>query len=283
MHDAAQDATDRLIAQWESDSSLLEANQFRRRLDILDQLDASLPVIGEELHRRTTALCAQLEAANAELYQSIRSEIQQGICPAAFLPLIWHSKEEPLPGVIGYDYLDELLSGVLQIAEPTDEPAPTGPENVFYQPTPARHIFALIRAAAISTQDVLVDLGSGLGHVPLLVSACTGARTIGIELDPSFVACARQCAQELNLSKVSFLEQDAQDTDFSNGTVFYLYTPFTGSILQSVLASLQREAATRPIQICSFGPCTTTIAQEPWLEATTALQPDTVTVFSSQA
>jgi hypothetical protein len=39
-----------------------------------------------------------------------------------------------------------------------------------YQPTPVRHILHLIAAAMVAEDDVFVDLGSGLGHVPLLVS-----------------------------------------------------------------------------------------------------------------
>jgi predicted RNA methylase len=152
---------------------------------------------------------------------------------------------------------------------------------VFYQPTPARHIFALM--AAISANEVLVDLGSGLGHVPLLVSACTGARCIGIELDPGRVASSRQCAEKLNLDRVSFLEQDAREADLSAGAIFYLYTPFTGSILRTVLNSLRNEAAARPIKVCTFGPCTRTVANEPWLQAKkTPPETDRIEVFLSR-
>ena len=159
------DSIELLVSQWESDSSLLEANQLSRRMDILDRLDAYIPTIDSRLSRRAEALCIWLEAANSEFFQSIRSEIQQGICPPVFLQELADNGQFPRGN--GYDHLDELLSGVLQLDEPDGEPVPTGPENVFYQPTPARHIFALIRAAAISANDVLIDLGSGVGPRPL--------------------------------------------------------------------------------------------------------------------
>ena len=41
--------------------------------------------------------------------------------------------------------------------------------------------------------------------------------------------------ERLKLERVTFIQQDARAADFSGGTVFYLYTPFTGSILRSVL------------------------------------------------
>jgi hypothetical protein len=182
---------------------------------------------------------------------------------------------------MGYDYLDELISGVLQFEEPHTGPGQRESEMVSYQPTPARHIFNLIGLAALTASDVFVDLGSGLGHVPLLVSICSCARSIGIELEATYIECARQCAQRLNMNKVAFIQQDARAADLSAGTVFYLYTPFTGSILSGVLSRLRREAATRPIRICTYGPCTSVIAEESWLEKTAAPVAHRVALFRS--
>src|SRR5208282_3153774 len=97
--------------------------------------------------------------------------------------------------------------------------------------------------------------------------------------EPGYVACARRCAERLSLNRISFLEGDAQEADLSSGTVFYLYTPFTGSILRAVMNSLREQAAVRPIRVCSFGPCTPVIAEEPWLEAMMTPETDPITVF----
>ena len=180
-----------------------------------------------------------------------------------------------------YDSLDVAVSGILQFGEPAAEVAERTPEMVFYQPTPARHVFDLIGRAVLTERDVLVDLGSGLGHVPLLTSICTNARSIGVEREPAYVDCARQCALGLNLSNVTFLQQDARDTDFSCGTVFYLYTPFTGTILRAVLDSLRREAAAHPIRVGTYGPCTQIVAEEPWLEVVGLLQAGRAALFRS--
>ncbi len=281
------------MSQWESDDSLLEANQLRLRMEVLDRLDAYFPdtdlhrtgsdSTASELHRRANATRTRLEAANSELYQSIRLEIERGICPVAFVRILEQSNSDNPAHGNSYDYLDELTAGVLQLDEPAEAPVHAGLEIVPYQPTPARQIFALIALAAISDKDVLLDLGAGLGHLPLLVSACTGARCIGVELEPGYVASARQCAQRLNLSRVSFHEADARDADFSLGTVFYLYTPFSGSILQAVMNSLRKQAVVRRIKICTFGPCTYAVAQEPWLEAMMSPEADRITVFLSRA
>jgi len=290
------DSLEHLLSQRDADGSLLEANQLSRRMDILDRLDVYFPegdlpgidweLVNSELGRLGRAIRDRLEAANSELYRSIRLEIQRGIRPATFVQLIQQLRSEtrplqPSPGN-GYDFLDDLISGVFDFDIPAQEPAHSGPEIVPYQPTPARHILALVAAGAISEGDVVLDLGSGLGHVPLLVSLCTGARSVGVELELSYVACARQCAQALNLSSVSFLEGDARDVDLSSGTVFYLYTPFTGSILRAVMSLLRKQASIRPIKICTFGPCTLLISREPWLRAMTDPDPDQITIFTSR-
>jgi hypothetical protein len=82
---------------------------------------------------------------------------------------------------------------------------------------------------------------------------------------------------------VTFAQQDARTADLAAGTVFYLYTPFLGTILRAVLDALRREAASRPIRICTFGPCTPIIAREPWLlETTGTLAEDRIAVFRTR-
>jgi hypothetical protein len=295
------EAFERLVEQFdEEETLLLQPNQLRQRLEALDLLDAHFPdayfrdtpqpVSGAEsntaeLYRRARAIYARLEAVNYELYAAIRSEIRRGGPPRTLLH--WASSSADIEDVagpangVGYDYLDELISGVLQFEEPNTEPVQRESEMVLYQPTPARHIFNLLGLAALTASDVFVDLGSGLGHVPLLVSICTRARSIGIELEANYIECARQCAQRLNMNKVAFIQQDARAADLSAGTVFYLYTPFTGSILSGVLNRLRREAATRPIRICTYGPCTSVIVEESWLETTAAPVAHRVALFRS--
>jgi hypothetical protein len=299
------DELQHLVEHLENDSSLMEPNELRRRLDALDRLDsyfldAHFPnspeqvpgteAIATELHRRARAICARLEAVNCELYEAVRCEIRRGIRPDTLLRWVNASRLNASPEIeevagspsgMHYDYLDELISGVFQFEEPTGGFIHRDSDKVFYQPTPARHIFHIIALTALTASDVFIDLGSGLGHVPLLVSMCTGVSSVGIEVEATYVERARQCAQRLNLNRVAFIQQDARAADLSGGTVFYLYTPFTGSTLRCVLNLLRREAATRRIRICTYGPCTSVIAEESWLVATAAPATDRIAVFSS--
>lgn len=103
--------------------------------------------------------------------------------------------------------------------------------------------------------------------MPLLAAICTGARAIGIEWQAAYVEAARQCAHELRLARVGFEQGDVRDADLSEGSVFYLYTPFEGAMLREVLERLRNEAGQRAIRLCTLGPCTATIAGEAWLRA----------------
>jgi hypothetical protein len=234
---------------------------FRQRVETLERLE-TFP---------DAALAAQLESENLQLFETLRNQIKQGTRPQIL-------RAPDSPSGQSYDYLDELILGILQYEDPSDA-LNLDPEIVPYQPTPARHILDLLARTQLTSADVLIDLGSGLGQVALLTSICTEAQAIGIELDPAYVHCATQAARSLNLTRVNFLQQDARQSNLSRGTVFYLYTPFRGEILRTVLDKLRQESKTRNIQICTFGPCTPIIAREPWLEPTAPTDEDHIAIF----
>ncbi len=277
----------RLIAQLEGDSSLFEPDQLRKRIEVLDELDGYFGDAGpaaaakSNLFERTRAIQTRLEAMNAAIYLGIRSEVQQGARSDQLLRWmeICSDRKETPPRGLGYDCLDELISGVFQLQEPGGAPIHPGPEEVFYQPTPVRHILRLIEVIGLKKADVLVDLGSGLGHVPLLTSILTGARSIGIEAEAAYVASARECADSLGLSRVTFVQQDARGADLGTGSVFYLYTPFTGALLQMILGRLRIESEKRAIRVCTFGPCTLVAASETWMTACETPGADRVVCF----
>jgi hypothetical protein len=273
----------------ENDSTLFHPKQLRKRLDALDDLDirfedfSAARYINDpdaRIANHARAMRARLEAVNTALYESIRSEIVRGAPPHLLLQWIQApaSREQTASG-LGYDYRDEVVTGVLQLREPSESRLHPLPEMVFYQPTPVRHILCLITASAFSQGDVFVDLGSGLGHVALLASMLTGVRSLGVEVDPAYVASAQECARSLHLSQVRFIREDARAADLSSGTVFYLYSPFTGSILADVLARLEQESKSRPIKIGALGPCACILAKESWLRPIAPPDPKQITVF----
>lgn len=283
----------RLLRDLRNGKGLLLPGQLAKRLNALDELDAvtgdldpgALEALPEpELIARAMALRSQFESANEMVYQASRAEIfALGNSPAMsrWLMELTRDKnaERPRPG-LSFDLLDEFVGGVLQFRRPRGTTLLPSPEMTAFQPTPVRHILDLVGACNFSSHDVLVDLGSGLGHVPLLVSILTGIRTLGIEVQPSYVASAQGTAQDLNLS-VRFAAEDARMTDLSTGTVFYMFTPFWGSILTDVLFQLHKQSKQRSIRIASLGPCTRVLQGQAWLRATEGTETERIAVFKS--
>jgi SAM-dependent methyltransferase len=276
-----------LVEELEPDRLLGEPRHLRQRVEALDSLDVLLSdgqPIGKTIRDRATALCAQLESVNFKLYEEIRQDIRRGAGGQALRE--WMSScnhEGALENSNGYDYLDELVSGVLQFEEPSGEIVRLEQEMVPYQPTPARHIFDFINRTDLTEKDFLIDLGSGLGQVTLIAAICTGANCTGIELEPAYVECARKSARSLKLNNAAFIQGDVRAADLSVGTIFYLFTPFTGAILRDVLKSLRDESAKREIRVCTFGPCTPVVAEEKWLIADAPAESHRVAILSSRA
>lgn len=258
------------LSRLERDASLREPERLRERSDALDRLDAwrALAPSDGDTAARIDALEAELQAVDAHLCERLRDAIRDGDGVSGLLDLVRANRDDDGdPSSDRYDHLDALVSGVLRIEESPVSLAVLDAGMVFYQPTPARHIFDAIERCGLDRGDVLVDLGAGLGHVPLLASICTGARCIGIEWQAAYVEAARHCARELRLAQVRFEQGDVRVADLSEGTVFYLYTPFEGAMLREVLEQLRAEARRRAIRLCTLGPCTATIAGETWLRA----------------
>jgi len=174
-------ALQRLIEELEGDASLHEPNKLRQRIEALDRLDAFnlevsplVAATAAATYHCAKALQAKLEAANLEVYEAIRRDIRQGDGSTSCFggcPRQAQVRTCPVSRTVrDTDYLDELIVGVLRFEETGAAIVQPTTEMVFYQSTPARHIFDLIDRTALNEHDVLVDLGSGLGHVPLLAS-----------------------------------------------------------------------------------------------------------------
>ncbi len=269
-----------LLTELEDGASLPEPAQLRQRIEALDRLEVlelALPDLDVRLLARAKAVQANLDAFNYELFESIRQDIRNGQGRDSFIRWLPATAQGD-----SYDFLDELVVGVLQLDEPGTMSIEPTSEMVFYQPTPARHIFDLLKRTQLGQNDVLIDLGSGLGHVPILTAICTTARSVGVELEPAYVRCARRSADRLGLKNVTFVQADARTADLSAGTLFYLYTPFSGSMLRQVLDSLRTIAAKREIRVCTLGPCTPVVSAQTWLQSSDTLATDQICIFRSR-
>ena len=90
-------------------------------------------------------------------------------------------------------------------------------------PTPQELVEKMIDMAAVTPQDVVMDLGSGDGR-NIIAAAKRGARAIGVEYNSEMVALSRRLANEAGVSdKATFIEGDMFEADISKATVLALF------------------------------------------------------------
>jgi hypothetical protein len=221
----------------------------------------------ELLRARAVRIKDELEKIDSSLFERIRAEIAEGVRPGSFGRMISELLDSAAAtDEQGYDVLDTFVNGLS-----SDRPLPTEtkalmPGMVSFHKTPARVVVELTRLAQLGPDDVFFDIGSGLGQVVLLVNLLTGARAMGIEYEPAYCAYSVALASRLRLTDIEFINADAREADYSMGTVFFLYTPFEGSMLQDLLRFLQKKSLTGAIRIFTYGPCSAKIAFENWLD-----------------
>jgi hypothetical protein len=285
-----------LLDALEPGAALLDDARFAERAAALGELEfallaASGGAVGRAEARglvaRAEALQRELAAANRRLFERLRAAlIAPGATPAErrrlLLPFVAGDAPAAAGGERPYDHLDLLLDGVLGLEAPEEQGELADPELVGYQPTPARVIFELVERAEIGADDLLFDLGSGLGQVAIVAAMLTGCAAMGVEIDPALCEAARRGATSLGLAGVSFRCEDVRAADLSAGTVFYLYTPFTGAVLHDVLGRLHAQAGRRPIRVCAYGPYLAPLAEQPWLRLVSPAGSGSVTIFESR-
>lgn len=103
-------------------------------------------------------------------------------------------------------------------------PAPTRTPDVIFVPTPQEVVDAMLELAKVNKNDVLFDLGSGDGRIPVTAAKKFGIRAVGIDIDPQRIKEANANAEKEKVTdKVKFLNQDLFTTDISEATVVTLY------------------------------------------------------------
>ena len=96
--------------------------------------------------------------------------------------------------------------------------------DVRYEPTPMPVVRAMLKLANVAPADVVYDLGSGDGRIPIAAAKEFGARGVGIEIDPELVERARANARQAGVEdKVEFRVGDMYAADVTPATVVTLF------------------------------------------------------------
>lgn len=244
---------------------------------ILDQIELILQKTSQPeqvtlLKHDAEKIKSRLEKINTALFESLRENIRNKKYTVDDFKNLIHEyfRFDFDPGrqqeVIRYDNLDIFLNGITSFPAIPEATKNLEPEMVYYQKTPARIVLELVEKSQFTKEDVFFDLGAGLGQVAILVNLLCGVTAKGVEFEPAFCHYASACAEQLDLSNVTFINADAREADYAKGTVFFMYTPFEGKMQQTVLGILENESRSRKIRIFTYGPCITQVAEQHWLD-----------------
>jgi len=114
--------------------------------------------------------------------------------------------------------------------------------------SPKKVVVQMLELADVAADDVVYDLGSGDGRIPITAAQQFGARGVGIEIRPDLVQKARQRAEQAGVAdRVTFRQGDLFKADFSDATVVTLYLlPDVNTRLRPMLFE-QLEPGTRVV------------------------------------
>lgn len=93
-----------------------------------------------------------------------------------------------------------------------------------YVPSPPEVVERMLDLAGVTSRDIVYDLGSGDGRIPIAAARKYGARGVGLDIDPRRIEESRANAKAAGVeSLVEFRQQDAMTADVSQATVVTLY------------------------------------------------------------
>jgi SAM-dependent methyltransferase len=94
----------------------------------------------------------------------------------------------------------------------------------FFAPTPWAVCRQMLEFAEVGPSDVVYDLGSGDGRIPIMAAQEFGAQAVGIELDEKLRRHAEEKVRDYGLiERVSFRSEDFFKADLRDATVVTLY------------------------------------------------------------
>lgn len=144
---------------------------------------------------------------------------------------------------------DAWVSRALELGEiPDDIPLPRG--YVPYLPAPVEAILRAVDELPIGSEDVVVDVGSGVGRAAALIQSLSGARVICVELQPQLLAASRALFARLGSERVTHVLGDASEHQAALGgaNVFFMYCPFSGAHVERFLSRIRPLAACRELR-----------------------------------
>lgn len=97
-------------------------------------------------------------------------------------------------------------------------------KDVVWVPTPDALVTRMLTSARVTKDDLVYDLGSGDGKIPIAAAKQFGARAIGIEYNADMAELARRNVKRAGVDNmVNIITGDIFKEDFSKATVVTMY------------------------------------------------------------
>ena len=124
-------------------------------------------------------------------------------------------------------------------------------DSVWYEPTSYVILNRFLKALDLRPDDVVFDIGCGLGRVLCVLARRPLKKVVGIDLSEELVSAARRnvAAMRGRRTPVEILCVDASQADYTEGSVFYLYNSFGPATLQAVLHRIRASVESRPRRV----------------------------------
>ena len=120
--------------------------------------------------------------------------------------------------------LAAVVAGAPGAALAQDAAVATRRPDVIYVPTPDEVVEAMLQVAKVTKNDIVYDLGTGDGRIPVTAAKKYGARGVGIDIDPQRIKEANENVQKNGVGdRVRILHADLFEANISEATVVTLY------------------------------------------------------------
>lgn len=185
-----------------------------------------------------------MNGAHEVSVRRIGALLERGVCsPAAFRAALLEVPPRDR---------DVWVDRVLGLGDVPDDGPELPPGCTPYLPAGVDALIQLVDAAPVLATDTFVDLGSGVGRAAAVVQLLTGAAAVGIEVQSALVDVAEALATRLPNTRLSWLRGDAAEVigSVSDGSVYFLYSPFDAQRVDRVLAALEPQARARELRVC---------------------------------
>jgi len=97
-------------------------------------------------------------------------------------------------------------------------------KDVIWVPTPDALVTRMLQATRTTKEDLVYDLGSGDGKIPIAAARDFGATAVGIEYNPDMAELARRNVKRAGVDgRVRIITGDIFKEDFSKATVVTMY------------------------------------------------------------